>query len=260
MIEQQLKAQLAEQQRIIMMQQHMLQQQQQLVAASSAQAMMPAMVSNHAAVAPMPSFPSALAMPPTLGPPRRQAPAKEHPEPIKEPEVVVEGLECLLDEDTGNVVVSMGGTPIVTATPTGDLFLSTSDWYNEETVIGMNQALKPIDMKIQVTGDPEEAKWKVSDGRTLTRYQEDPNLGYMKIPAKGYASQSRAQAILSFFQGGQSMAAAPAPAVAAAGPGLVGRMQGMGGVAAGYGRPSAAAVQMEADAGVMRRMKAQGRY
>lgn len=57
----------------------------------------------------------------------------------------------------------------------------------------MNYALKAVNMKIIVTGEVDEGNWKIADGRALTRFYEDANLGYMRVPSKGASTANRAK-------------------------------------------------------------------
>lgn len=57
----------------------------------------------------------------------------------------------------------------------------------------MNYALKAVNMKIIVTGEVDEGNWKIADGRALTRFYEDANLGYMRVPSKGSSTANRAK-------------------------------------------------------------------
>mmetsp|Transcript_32877 Transcript_32877/g.72606 ORF Transcript_32877/g.72606 Transcript_32877/m.72606 type:complete len:409 (+) Transcript_32877:42-1268(+) len=150
-------------------------------------------------------------------------------EEVDEPEV---DCECFVDEDSGNVVVQLEGTTIVSVTPTGEVTLSTSGWWTADTISGMNQALRVIGMKVIASGDPEDGNWRVSDGSKLIRFQDD-----MKIPSKGVYTSHRANAILQAFHNPKTrqLAATANVASSAAALGMYKQPSAGGQQAAGYG-------------------------
>lgn len=143
-----LEARLLEQARIIEMQQRqtmmlqaqLIQQQQEMAAAAAAVAQGGAWRGMQGAGTSAPASAVGVAAAAPGGRALRQltgrAPAvveEPAPAPQMPDEDPPEGVECFLEEDTGNVVVMLQDSPIVTATPTGELLLSTGGWYTDET-------------------------------------------------------------------------------------------------------------------------------
>ncbi|KAG1656320.1 hypothetical protein FOA52_006651 [Chlamydomonas sp. UWO 241] len=162
------------------------------------------------------------------------------PMSIAEPTAVydeeITDLDCILDDASGGIVVTLQGTPIVSVTAQGAVTLSTGGWWVNETVAGMNRALQPINMKVVVEGDPEDGNWTLRDGAKLQRFGDD-----MTLPPRGQSS-ARAMAIYSSFHRAAPMR-------------LAGRPMGGGGMARGGGVMGGGGMDEQA-----RRLMAQGRY
>lgn len=144
---------------------------------------------------------------------------------------------CLIDDETGNVVVELEGTPIVTISQAGDVLLDTAGWYTDETVAGMNRALKCIQMKVTAKGDVAAGTWFVEYRGKMQRFEDG-----IRIPAKGTSTASRALAVLASFQ------RLPVEPVRYEEPAAPSRMEGRHGGGRGGGDD------------VMRRLSRQGRY
>ena len=106
-----------------------------------------------------------------------------------------EMCECEMDR-SGNVVVTLQDTPIVTITPTGEVTISTGGWWTQETLDAMNRVLKYISVSIKVaSGSVEEGNWAVIYRGQMKRFEDDH-----KIFPVGPQSDKRGALVLASFQ------------------------------------------------------------
>lgn len=89
------------------------------------------------------SAPVAMARPRAVQPPAAFEPA----EPL-DPKVM-DLLECVEDEESGNVEVSFQGQPLVVVSLSGEVMLTTSGWFDDDTLAALNFTISPLDMKVR---------------------------------------------------------------------------------------------------------------
>ena len=128
-------------------------------------------------------------------------------------------LQCYLGEDTGNVVIEMEGTPLVTVSPSGEVTLSTGGNFSRGTLNALNDTLMLIGMGITASGPPSKGAWSVSDGRQSLLFRDG-----LVLPSKGQLTASRGQLILQGFKGPSK----------ARDPGVLRRLKAQGRAAPGY--------------------------
>ena len=62
---------------------------------------------------------------------------------------VLDMLECKEDEESGNVEVTFQNQPLVVVSLSGEVMLTTSGWYDEDTLAALNYTIAPLDMKVR---------------------------------------------------------------------------------------------------------------
>ena len=69
---------------------------------------------------------------------------------------VMDMLECKEDEESGNVEISFQSQPLVVVSLSGEVMLTTSGWYDDDTLAALNYTIAPLDMKVRwpVHGTP----------------------------------------------------------------------------------------------------------
>ncbi|GIL69943.1 hypothetical protein Vretimale_10054 [Volvox reticuliferus] len=126
-------------------------------------------------------------------------------------------VQTYLDDNTGNVVVKLKDTEVVTVSPSGEIALTTGGWFTQTTFDVMNKALGVLQIHVTATGDVRDGAWQVAYGPHLLRFYD----GIILHPKNPATAAQRAPMVLA------AMSGAPTPAPATANTGI--------GAAAGYG-------------------------
>eukprot|EP00198_Chlamydomonas_reinhardtii_P006104 XP_001695440.1 predicted protein [Chlamydomonas reinhardtii] len=165
-----------------------------------------------------------------------------------------------LDDATGNVVVKLKDTEIVTVAPGGEIVLSTDGWFTQTTLDHMNKALNVLQIKVTANGDVRDGNWQVSYGPHLLRYYD----GIVLHPKNPATAAQRAPAVLAAMTGAAAGTAnVMARARAVLGLGGAGDGSGAGGLGNAQQQALAALAGLAdttmTDSDTVRRLKAQGR-
>ncbi|PRW59806.1 microtubule-associated Asp [Chlorella sorokiniana] len=98
-------------------------------------------------------------------------------------------------EDDGSVIFRFRQTKLVTIDPAGNITLDAGGHYNGVTLASLNDALNLIGIRVTCPGgDVRNDDWSVSDGRTLTRFEDG-----VVLPAKGPMAAGRGRQLLQAF-------------------------------------------------------------
>ena len=85
---------------------------------------------------------------------QQQPPAAAfEPEEPLDPKVL-DMLECKEDEESGNVEVTFQNQPLVVVSLSGEVMLTTSGWYDDDTLAALNYTIAPLDMKVRWPNGP----------------------------------------------------------------------------------------------------------
>lgn len=141
----------------------------------------------------------------------------------------------------------------------GEVTLDSGGTKTQEMFRTLNNALSPLGVRITDAGN---GQWSISDGHSLTRFQDG-----VVLPSKGAASAQRAKALLAHYKPGAASASAAATAASNAAAAAMGLLPG--GDGGGFGSPTNGfgyeGTPMNGfhggpDRAQQRRMMAQGRY
>lgn len=118
----------------------------------------------------------------------------QQPQQMEDPTAYRRHQSCW-QEDDGSVIFRFRQTNLVTIDPAGNITLNAHGYYNGVTLASLNDALNLIGIRVTCPGgDVRNDDWSVSDGRTLTRFEDG-----VVLPAKGPAAAGRGRQLLQAF-------------------------------------------------------------
>ncbi|GLC46601.1 hypothetical protein PLESTB_001222200 [Pleodorina starrii] len=163
-------------------------------------------------------------------------------------------VQTYLDDNTGNVVVKLKDTEIVTVSPSGEIALTTGGWFTQTTLEVMNKALGVLQIRVTATGDVRDGAWQVAYGPHLLRFYD----GIILHPKNPATAAQRAPMILAAMNGAPAASAGAGVGSYGAGMMLPASTTSMGTLGANPLAASAAAASTAAAlaAGVMARARA----
>ncbi|EFJ40339.1 microtubule-associated protein Asp [Volvox carteri f. nagariensis] len=121
-------------------------------------------------------------------------------------------VHTYLDDNTGNVVVKLKDTEVVTISPSGVIILTTGGWFTQTTLDVMNKALGVLQIRVTATGDVRDGTWQVAYGPHLLRFYD----GIILHPKNPATAAQRAPMVLAAMNGAPAATAGAGVGVGAA--------------------------------------------
>eukprot|EP00743_Colponemidia_sp_Colp-15_P004182 GILK01004512.1.p1 GENE.GILK01004512.1~~GILK01004512.1.p1 ORF type:complete len:247 (-),score=14.24 GILK01004512.1:112-852(-) len=110
---------------------------------------------------------------------------------------------------SGDTVLKMNDTELLLVKNTGEIWISSGGKHDEETFVLLNEALKPLSMKVTHDGDVT-GRWNVSDGKTFVETLHD-GMTVREPGPRGALGRGKPSILLQFLQQKIKSAQQPTP-------------------------------------------------